>query len=848
MDSSIAVFSNQGNPFPEPVQTKGHYHPSRASPLTPEQKQTVLSPARLHPRGVSRLSDDSLSPADMHFLKGSQRLVMEPHNSAGSSSPFDESWPSTELSTSKTPEGETREPMPRWTNEGWLSPSSPTQDASGLSEDADGTPKDGSVIAKYIERFRHGRPSSREERSAPVPVEEKPFWWLHSSPTKSISPGEELSAGRRSNFEYAVSNVMGKSMRNPAQNTSQLCGKSLSRKDGSTGTSHLLAPDHETLRLQERAARLLQRSETSHSSTAPVSSEGLESSPLSGTSQSDEEAIRKPLLRTVADFSTGPVSSLRLPISVTPYQPLQVLPSCRPEDDILFQWRLRRKMEQARDGILPVSTRKKSLSPPVRLSKQGADGYDVNVMERVLQQGPRGDTRWDNVAVTSSAPQAKHMGSGDFLGSQPVPPHLHHFCDILPCHHQASHHSESRTGKTRLDRDQPIVGYSCGNIRLEQSQQAGSPEEASCEELCESSMDVTPVEHSPVERGREIHTTRNQDPQDTSSTWQPGKEHGDYGSSERQTSLPAAHRTAQRDQESCFKRQGTEVQGTRKESEKRPAKPNAAWREKPQGDPLEGTIPSRQRSEGLGPLQDSTNIRKKERVTERELVPEEETRGREINHQKSTRRKSEPGGKASTQKITYQKGTGKQCVLEADAKIEETSHKRTVERAKIPKEEYFSQTSKDGGGALVDETGAHQPGRVKHVVLIDETSVRKRHGEHARSPIRSVLGQVISERLFSPPSSPHPAGANSKQQPFISSDDPRPSTSTTAEIPRMQPLEVATQLLNDAEDSDGAEFEDDPLLQVLRERRNGILQRLRDVDAFITKLESQASSEPPEPD
>ncbi|XP_069057232.1 proline and serine-rich protein 3 isoform X1 [Pleurodeles waltl] len=839
---SNAVFSNQGNPFPETGQTKGHYHPSRASPLTPEQKQTVLSPARLHPRGAShaRLSDDPLSPPDIHFLKGSQRLVVEPHNSASSSSPFDESWPSTELSTSQSPEGATREPMPGWTNEGWLSPSYPTQDVSGLFEDADGTPKDGSVIAKYMERFRHGRPSSREERSAPVPIEEKPFWWLHSSPTKSSSPGDDLSAGRRSHFEYDVSKMIGKSMRNSAQNTSRLGGESLSRKGA--GTSQLCTPDQETLRLQARAARLLQRSESSLSSTPPVSSEGLGSSPLSGTSQSDEDAIRKPLLRSVADFSTGPVGSLQLPISVTPYQPLQVLPPCRPEEDILFQWRLRRKMEQARDGILPVSTRKKSLSPPVRLSKQGADGHDVKVVERALQTGPRGDTRWDNAAVASPVPHAKRLASGDFISSQPVPPHLHHFCDLLPCPHQASHPLESRTGKRRMHRGQPIT-----DSRLEHSQQAGSPDEASSEELCESSMDVTPLEHTPVEQGREIRTTRNQDPQDTSSTWLPGKARRVYSSSERPTSMPTAHRTSQRDQESFSRRQESEVQWTKKESEKRSSKPTAAWREKPQDDPLEGTLHSRRRSERIGPLQDSTSQRKNSdhRVTERELVPGEETREREISHHKSTKRERGPGGGSSTQKITHQNGSENQCVLEADTRTQETAHKRTTERAKMTKEKYFSRTSKDRG-ALEDETGAHHPGSVKHGLI--DTGVRRGHGQPARSPIRSVLGQVMSERLFSPPTSPHPTGDKSKQQPFISSDEPRPSTSATVEQPRMQPLEVATQLLDDAEDSDGTEFEDDPLLQVLRERRNGILQRLRDVDAFITKLESHESSEPPEPD
>ncbi|XP_030068148.1 proline and serine-rich protein 3 [Microcaecilia unicolor] len=131
--------------------------------------------------------------------------------------------------------------------------------------------------------------------------------------------------------------------------------------------------DIETINLQERAARLLQRSESSLNSSAAVSSEGLGSSPSSYTTSKEGESVQKSLIPSLLDPSLGTVSPVQWlrPVSM-PSPAIHVLPSsgCQPEEDILFQWRLRRKMEQARDGALLVSTRKKSLSPPVKLPKQ----------------------------------------------------------------------------------------------------------------------------------------------------------------------------------------------------------------------------------------------------------------------------------------------------------------------------------------------------------------------------------------------------------------------------------------------------------------------------------------------
>ncbi|CAJ0947820.1 unnamed protein product [Ranitomeya imitator] len=90
-------------------------------------------------------------------------------------------------------------------------------------------------------------------------------------------------------------------------------------------------------------------------------------------------------------------------------------------------------------------------------------------------------------------------------------------------------------------------------------------------------------------------------------------------------------------------------------------------------------------------------------------------------------------------------------------------------------------------------------------------------GRAPESPVHQALEQVISERLFSPLPSPKPKCEKRERRPCTASEeddaDPRP-------------VEIAAHLLEEAEDSDGAEFDDDPLLQVLREQRDSLRARL----------------------
>ncbi|NP_001121051.1 proline and serine-rich protein 3 isoform X1 [Rattus norvegicus] len=237
-----------------------------------------------------------------------------------------------------------------------------------------------SVVAKYINRFRKAQPTSREDRQpvGPTPAD---FWWLQPASSDLSSHLAAAGAGEPTG-RSAVTGPCPTGM-----SSTSLASVPLQRVKQSLNSWNSAMLELETLSLQSRAAKLLERSKASLSSSSsspspneassssfPISSDGL--SPCSVTFNPDSNKSSSPKEPVLG---AAPVPSQAIPAP----RPASAQATLKPEEDILYQWRQRRKLEQSLQGagdgtwVLP-RTPALTTQTPVSAVNLGSKGTQPN--------------------------------------------------------------------------------------------------------------------------------------------------------------------------------------------------------------------------------------------------------------------------------------------------------------------------------------------------------------------------------------------------------------------------------------------------------------------------------------
>ncbi|XP_072324956.1 proline and serine-rich protein 3 [Scyliorhinus torazame] len=657
-------------------------------------------------------------------------------------SSLEESWPSTESSTTVTPE-EVEGGQSRAVSTGRLLASREAlRTDADWSESPKDIPMESSIIAKYIQRFRHGQPLSREDRERAAAEhcrENTEFWWLINSPPSNSTPTQDTNQfnqeirpfsteggvfGDHSPLQLSrFGSLPGKISLPSLPDSSVALLKSVLHSGGEA--SQLEPLDQETVHLQEKANRLLERSVSSSSSAIAVSSDGVGSPSVSDTiervslrptcSPLCEPTAGRPHVSGIS-LQRGDITVKQIPTVPNSLYPVRVpLLSALPEDDILYQWRLQRKMEAARESQWPLLPKRNSHSPPVRLDRPIAGCNEDAHEDRMMVKVPSPQSYWKGDENPSGAP-THCVKTRPVIGAVVNKPALN-----------------LSTREPVFAEPLPVHGPVC-------LQPAGDGQHSDPDVMDTGQGEGGGVERGPADKGqRPAESLSSQSLTEGgqhSAGAAVGKLLGRVACPERCPSN-ATERRGRKYQRSCDKRgqnHGSKICST-----------------------TPSTLPQFQKPGNSEPQQDTRSLPS-------------------LGHLAPRRYRSDLGQESSSD--------------EAWSPSPDSPHAGIVHAAR-----------KGGPGSC------------------------------AQSNVHHVLGQVVSERMFSPPSNQ------------LASKKPKSSCQARGEhvppppIPgiRQAPQAVA-QLLEEAEESDGVEFEEDLLLQVLRQQRDWVKQQLREADTRLMML------------
>ncbi|XP_019741921.1 proline and serine-rich protein 3 isoform X4 [Hippocampus comes] len=602
-----------------------------------------------------------------------------------------------------------------------------------------------SVVTKYIDRFRYGQPLSREERqlmSSEFEQERVPLWWMSSSSLRPSFMPTKIS--HTDDHNQAISSPADRPL---DDFNSSPCSRGDYNMNAyfPSDTSQSELEDTEILHLQERASRLLQRGDSILSSgSILVSSEGVGCSDRSSPVDMNE-TMQRPVINTSIK-STATMATLDS-ASAVPHQRYVVASLPAPPEDILSQWRLRRKMEQASEQCQSWQN-SRLCTPTFRGPGPSLHFSTVNVHPYKQQSSIQYPEDSQGAFLVPKEAPGHHPSTSaplasatcDIQVSQPhslehVPAHMHHLCDILPCPTQSPHAGKFYGNPHKPEETLNKEAKVSGNLK-------------------HSYIDEPPHRHIPTPP-----PAPSQHP-DVGCPFRP-RDGGNH-SVPREGSSPSRHSEG-----GCPSRR-KEIKVGDPSKPKEDDSPSRHMDEGSQSRPVNGNHPENPRM---------TNKTSKTEKAQAKQVGDSEKREGIIRKQN---------------KLTRCTG----CCEHADVTSATSSADQKLTK-KIKKRADPQQQKR------CNDTGSHAP----------------------PSALHRALGQVVSEVLFPP--------ENSSPQDAAVPSPPAPPQSSLSSCNANTSLEVMFQLLQEAEDSDEKEFEDDPLLRVLRTQRKCVKEQISEVDSML---------------